>query len=182
MNTGLISIRYAKALFLFAKKENALEQVYQSAKLLSTIFETMPQLHSVLDNPFVAKEEKQKLIQNAAGKNRGKTFDKFTDMIIKNGREHKIQEIAYKFIEIYRKDQQILHGKLITAVPISSLVEQDLKALVKQEGILELEQIINPNILGGFILEVEHKRWDASISNQLNKIKQEYKEQNRRII
>lgn len=182
MNTGLISIRYAKALFQFAKEENSLAAVYQDAKLLWQVFSNMPRLSAVLENPFVNKEEKHQLIKNAAGKNRSQTFDKFTDMVIKNERENLIQEMMYKFIETYRKDQNIQYGKLITAVPIDTKTENDIKALVKKEGTMELEHTVNPNILGGFILEVDHKRWDASISNQLSKIKQEYKEKNRRII
>ncbi len=52
----------------------------------------------------------------------------------------------------------------------------------KIEGTLDLEKIVDPDILGGFILEVDFVRWDASLSGQLNSIKKQYIERNRRIV
>ena len=52
----------------------------------------------------------------------------------------------------------------------------------KVEGELELEKIVDPSILGGFILELDFIRWDASLIRQLNSIKQQYIERNRRIV
>jgi F-type H+-transporting ATPase subunit delta len=50
------------------------------------------------------------------------------------------------------------------------------------KGTLELEKIVDPEILGGFILELDFVRWNASLSNQLNRIKNQYIERNRRIV
>jgi len=49
-------------------------------------------------------------------------------------------------------------------------------------GTIEMEKILDPEILGGFMFEVDFVRWDASISGQLRRIKKEYIEKNNKIV
>ena len=48
----------------------------------------------------------------------------------------------------------------------------------KLGGIIELETEINPNIIGGYILQIEDNRWDASVKGQLQNIKNNLRENN----
>jgi F-type H+-transporting ATPase subunit delta len=45
-----------------------------------------------------------------------------------------------------------------------------------------MEKIINPEILGGFMFEVDFVRWDASISGQLRRIRKDYIDRNKKIV
>ncbi len=184
MNTGLISVRYATALFDFATETKTVEKVYGEAKMLTLMFMKMGELRLVLDNPVLPLSEKRQLILNAAGGTTSKTFQQFTDLLLKNGREDQIQYIMLKFIDLYRIHKNIRYGKLTTAHEIDKTTEEKLISLVtdKVGGTLELEKIIDPDILGGFMLEVEDVRWDASLSGQLTRIRNEYIERNRRIV
>ena len=105
-------------------------------------------------------------------------------MLLLNNREDCLQSIMLEYQEQYRKSKNILRGKLITAVEIDKPTTQSLIASIegKVKGNLELEKIIDPKILGGFILEVDFYRWDASLMGQLNRIKKQYIERNRRIV
>jgi len=49
-------------------------------------------------------------------------------------------------------------------------------------GTIEMEKVIDPEIIGGFMFEVDFVRWDASISGQLRRIKKEYIEKNNKIV
>ena len=184
MNTGLISVRYATALFDFAVETKSVERVYGEANMLTHMFLKMGELRSVLDNPVLPQSEKRQLILNAAGGSTSKTFEHFTDLLLKNGRENQVQYIMLKYIDLYRKDKNILYGKLTTAFEVDKATEERLISLVtdKTGGTLELEKVVDPEILGGFMLEVEDVRWDASLSGQLTRIKNEYIERNRRIV
>lgn len=184
MNTGLISVRYATALFDFAKETKSVEKVYGEAKMLTLMFMKMGELRLVLDNPVLSVSEKRKLILNAAGGSTSLVFEQFTDLLLKNGREGQIQNIMLRFIDLYRKEKNIRYGKLTTAFEVDKDTEERLISLVtdKVGGTLELEKVVDPDILGGFMLEVEDVRWDASISGQLMRIKNEYIERNRRIV
>ncbi len=184
MNTGLISVRYATALMEFAKDTNSVEKVYGEAKLLTLMFSKMSELRLVLENPVMTETEKRKLILNAAGGKPGKTFEEFTDLLLKNKREAQVQNIMLKFIDLYREQKNIRYGKLITAFKVNEETEKRLIKLITDSvgGTLELEKEVDSEILGGFKLEVEGVRWDASISGQLKQIKNEFIERNRRIV
>ena len=184
MNKGLISVRYATALLQFAQEKNVGEEVYEQSKFLTSVFSQINNLPTTLNNPMIPKAEKRKLILTASGEMTSDVFKKLIDLLLKNDREDCLQSIMLKYQEQYRKSKNILHGKLITAVEIDDKTTKLLIASIehKIEESLELEKIVKPEILGGFILEVDFVRWDASLSGQLNSIKRQYIDRNRRIV
>lgn len=184
MNTGLIPVRYATALLDFAKQAGTSDDVYNEAKTLTHLFAGMTEIRRALENPVVPLAEKRQLILNAAGGNPSETFRKFTELLLHNKRETAVQSIMLKFIELYRKEKNIRYGKLTTAQPVDESTEQRLMHLITANtgGTVELEKEISPHILGGFILQVDDARWDASIAGQLKAIKKEYIERNKRIV
>lgn len=184
MNKGLISVRYATALLQFAKDENVAEEVYEQSKFLTSVFSQLKNLPITLSNPMIPKAAKRRLLLTASGELTSDVFEKMIDLLLKNDREDCLQSIMLEYQEQYRKSKNILHGKLITAVEIDDATTKLLIASIehKIEGTLDLEKIVNPKILGGFILEVDFVRWDASLSGQLNSIKKQYIERNRRIV
>ena len=184
MNKGLISVRYATALLQFAKDENVAEEVYEQSKFLTSVFAQLKNLPITLSNPMIPKAAKRRLILTASGEMTSDVFEKLIDLLLKNDREDCLQSIMLEYQEQYRKSKNILHGKLITAVEIDDATTKLLIASIehKIEGTLDLEKIVNTKNLGGFILEVDFVRWDASLSGQLNKNKKQYIERNRRIV
>ncbi|MFV0392152.1 MAG: F0F1 ATP synthase subunit delta [Paludibacteraceae bacterium] len=184
MNTGLISVRYATALFEFSKETNSLEKIYGEAKMLTLLFSKMSELRLVLENPVISVSEKRLLIRNAAGGNPSKIFTEFIDLLLQNRRENQVQSIMLKFMDLYRIHKNIRYGKLTTAIAVDDATEARLIQLITDQvgGTLELEKVVEPSILGGFKLEVDDVRWDASISGQLQNVKKEYIERNRRIV
>ena len=184
MNKGLISVRYATALLQFAQNENAEDEMYAQAKFLSRVFLQVSNLHTILNNPMVPKERKRQVILLAAGDKVPEVFEKTVELLLTNNREDCLQSIMLEYQEQYRKSKNILRGKLTTAVEIDDPTTQKLIASIegKVRGNLELEKTVDPNILGGFILEVDFIRWDASLTGQLNRIKKQYIERNRRIV
>lgn len=184
MNTGLIPVRYATALMEFSEKANMQERVYAEAKTLAGHFSQFSQLHTVLDNPVLPANQKRQIIATAAGSNLSKPFDRFLDLILENNREKYLQEIALKYIDLYRKRKNIYFGKLTTATEVNSETEAKLMQLVETAtgGTIEMEKVIDPEILGGFLFEVDFVRWDASVSGQLRRIRNEYIEKNKKTV
>jgi F-type H+-transporting ATPase subunit delta len=92
--------------------------------------------------------------------------------------------VALKYIDLFRKQKNIHYGKLTTATPVNTATEKKLMAMIENTtgGTIEMEKIIDPEILGGFMFEVDFVRWDASISGQLRRIKKEYIEKNNKIV
>ncbi len=182
MNNGLIATRYATALLEFANQSNFQEQVYLEAKAVIKSFFDFVTLRKTIDNPLLSSSEKKKLILNAAGGKVSKPFEKFVNLLMEKNREVHLQLIMLKYVDLYRKQKNIHSGRLITATSIDVSIENRLLKMIEVEtgGKVEIEKIIDKDIIGGFMLEVDFVRWDASISGQLKRIKSDYIENTNR--
>ena len=173
MNTGPTSTRYANALYQFALQKNKEDRVYEQMKLLVKSFSVFDQLRSVLDNPVLDNSRKKAIIVLAIGNDIEAVLDKFIDLVLVNNRENQLQTIGLKYIDIYREEKKIFSGKLTTAIEINATIEDHLMAMIEKQthGTLELEKNVDPEILGGFMIEVDNLRWDATLKNELRSIK-----------
>lgn len=98
------------------------------------------------------------------------------DLLMSNKRIGILGTVAHKFNQLY--DQQIGKEKatVITAVPMSGDMEIKVLAKIKDltDKAVDLENIVDESILGGFILRIGDKQFNASIADQLNKLKREF--------
>jgi len=184
MNNGLIAARYATALLDYANQSESSDGVYKEAKAVVQSYSQFSELRSVLDNPVLDKDEKRKIIIMAAGGNVSVPFERFINLLWENNREVQLHAIMLKYIELFRNQHNIHSGKLTTAAAVNPAIEKRLVTMMEKEtgGTVELEKIIDPAIIGGFLFEVDFIRWDASLSGQLRRIREEYIEQNKRIL
>ena len=184
MNTGLIATRYATALLDYANNSNSQDKIYNEAKSLIQNFLNFNALRTILDNPVLAHSEKRKVILLAAGGKTSKSIERFVDMLLENNRIIYLQSIMIKYVELYRKQYNIHSGTLTTATKVETSIEKRLVSLIETQtgGTVEIEKLVDPSIIGGFMFEVDFIRWDASISSQLQRIKHDYIEKNKRML
>lgn len=80
--------------------------------------------------------------------------------------------MANSYITLYRKQKNIIRGKLTTAAAVSPVTERRLQQMVedKTNGTVEFETEVNPDIIGGFVLEYDTFRMDASVKTKLKSI------------
>jgi len=172
MDSGIISNRYAKAIFQYAvelKEENQLREEMQT---LSEQFVAVPLLTTVLNDPTVSPDVKIDVLATAVGKDISDTYRQVIRIIVKNGRERYMQSIALMFDKVYRKEKNRVILKLITTEPASGEMKDKLVGLVKSdETQVDFVAKTDDDIIGGFILEIEDLRLDASVRNQLNQLR-----------
>ncbi|MCR4604223.1 MAG: F0F1 ATP synthase subunit delta [Prevotella sp.] len=173
MDIGIISVRYARALLKSALDQKLDKQVYQEMQLLGQSYTEVPQLRQTIDNPMLAKDKKEMLLLTAIGGEKASALAKaFVALVLKEDRENMIQFMAYSYVTLYRQQKNIIRGKLTTAVAVSPETEQKMRQMVesKTKGTVEFETEVNPDIIGGFILEYDTYRMDASVKAKLNSI------------
>lgn len=78
MNTGSVSVRYARALLAFAIKQNAENDVYNEVNMLLTHLKTVPELNNVLNSPIISTEKKEEVIRTASGIHLSDTFSRLS--------------------------------------------------------------------------------------------------------
>lgn len=184
MNAGLIPVRYATALYEYAESDKIRQQIFQEAKVLSKYFSDFPRLGNVIDNPVIAQADKRSLVLTALGNCISTPFERFLDLLFQNHRESFLYEIVLKYVDLYQKHHNVYLGKLTTAKAINLAMENKLIHLLEKStgGSVEVEKIVDPEIIGGFVLEVDHVRWDASVSGQLQRVRNEYIERNKKTV
>ena len=173
MDIGIISVRYARALLKSALDQKLDGQVYHEMQLLAKSYVEVPELRHTIDNPMLDKEKKQELLFTAVGGQSASELTKaFVALVLKEDRENMIQFMAYSYVTLYRKQKNVIRGKLTTAVAVSPDTEQKMRQMVegKTHGTVEFETEVNPDIIGGFILEYDTYRMDASVKSKLNTI------------
>ena len=184
MNTGAISIRYARALLMFANEAGVAVKVYQEALTLRKSFRQVAELRRAMELPVMTRENKYKVLVQAAGGEITNQMQKFLELVLAEKREKYLMGINQAFIDLYRKQEKIRVGKLTTAVPIASEEVERIRQIVVQSagGTAEFATLVDPSIEGGFIFEINTYRLNASVADQMRRIKQQFIEKNRRIV
>ena len=172
MDIGVISVRYARALLKSATESKLEEQVYQEMQTLMASYLKVPELRFTIDNPMLVKDTKRQLLETASGSDLTELTRRLIALVLEEGRESTLQFMAASYITLYRKQKNITRGRLITATAVSAETEQRMRQMVESRtnGTVEFESEVNPDIIGGFILEYDTYRMDASVKTKLNSI------------
>lgn len=172
MDIGVISVRYARALLKSATEAKIEDTIYAEMQSLARNFVDVPQLRFTIDNPMLQKAKKESVLLTAVGSNPSELTKAFVRLVLKEGRESMIQFMANSYITLYRQQKNVIRGKLITAVAVAPETEQRMRQMVEQKtnGNVEFETEVNPEIIGGFILEYDTYRMDASVQTKLRNI------------
>ena len=95
------------------------------------------------------------------------------DLLQENKRMNMLLSIAKQYSIIYDYSKSIQVAKVTTAIPLTTELETKVMAKIVEltNNKASLENIVNPSILGGFILRVGDVQYDASISNHLNELR-----------
>ena len=172
MDIGVISVRYARALLKSATDAKIETDVYKEMQTMAKTYTEVPQLRQTIDNPMLSKDTKQQLLLTAVGEKPCELTKAFISLVLKEDRENVMQFIANSYVTLYRQQKNVIRGRLITAAAVSPATEQKMRQMVesKTNGTVEFETEVNPDIIGGFILEYDTYRMDASVKSKLNSI------------
>lgn len=176
MNDSKIPVRYSRALFQSALEKKILDKVNQDMIFISEVCKT-PEAKEFLLSPVIFPSKKIEIFHTMLGGNVEKITLSLINLVVKNGRESYLPAIARVFRHEMMKYKGITESVLTTAVKADPKVKKQITDLIAEvfKTKVELKEIIDTEIVGGFILRVEDNYIDASIRNKLRKIKKELK-------
>jgi len=168
------AIRYSKAIFQIAKESNNLPNIKDDMDSIISAHESSEDFKKLINNTLINYSERKEILSIVISKMNEKTSN-LIDLLITNKRLSILYDIAHGFNDIYNRENNIERATVITATPISDKIKtQVLKKLQKLSNkSVEIENIIDETILGGFILRYENKEYNASFSQRLSKLKSE---------
>ncbi|MBR1387140.1 MAG: F0F1 ATP synthase subunit delta [Alloprevotella sp.] len=177
MDIGVIASRYAKTLLKFATENKEEDAVYEEMHSLSQAFLAQPVLQPTLNNPVVTDQQKIDVLQAAIGGEHACSLStsKFFELVVGNRRTEQMVFIANAYMSAYLKAKNIVRGKLTLAAPVSESTQERLKKVVEEKVRTNLlfETAIDPDLKGGFILQYDTYRYDASLKAQLARLQRE---------
>ncbi|MBP5687301.1 MAG: ATP synthase F1 subunit delta [Muribaculaceae bacterium] len=174
MNDGLIPNRYAKALYKLLQECGDTAAIYNEMKQLDASYAAEAGLKKAVNNPFLPVEDKLKLLCAASGAKLGGTSAKFMELVIKNNRIDFLRSIALAFMKQYREQNGIAKVEIVTAVQLGDDEINAIIDVVKEQfgdKTIELTKKVNPDLIGGFTVDVDSRVLDASVKNQLEKLR-----------
>ena len=176
MNTGTVSVRYAKALLQYAVEQGDAAQVYAEMQTLASRMRAVRAIHDRLVDPTVSVGDKCSLLETAVTDGKkplSGSAQAFFKLAVGAGRG-----------DCLRLKNGIVPVQLITATPVGDERRARLKQLVEnvEHGSVEWTHTVDPSLDGGFVLLVDGFRLDASVAGKLQRIRKELIEKNNRII
>jgi F-type H+-transporting ATPase subunit delta len=174
MNDSIISVRYSRALFQSAADKNILDKVNQDMVLISEIC-VMPETKEFLQSPVITPGKKTEILHKMLGTGVESITLSLIDLLVKNGRESYLPSIARVFIHETLRYKGITKSILTTAVALDDTTKDRITKMISDtfKTKVDLKEIIDPDIIGGFVLRVDDSYIDASVKNKLTRIRKE---------
>lgn len=176
MSVTKVANRYAKSLLDLAIEQDKLERVREDVETFREVTKNRD-FKLFLKNPMIQQVKKSEIVHKLFKDKYDELTMAFLVILIKKGREVLLPEIADQFIELYKKIKHISTVKLTTAVEISpEAIEKIRKKLAESAMIernIEIVTQVNPELIGGFILEFEDWVYDAGIAHKLELFRRE---------
>lgn len=176
MRGSLAGHRYAKSLIGLSIEKDELEDVYKDMLLISTTVEGSKDLDVLLKSPVVKTDKKQEILTAIFGKEASELTKQFLLLISSRKRESLIGDIATAFVSQYKVFKKIIVSEITSAVKLDDKQKKKILELLNtsESSSVEVIEKINPDIIGGFIVRVDDKQIDASISRKLDDLKQDF--------
>lgn len=173
MNQSKIAIRYARAVFQTAVEAGAVEKVKEDFGILEHFMTTEPLFQHLLTSPLVSSQQKNTVFTNSFREHFSPISVEFLKLISRNRREAHLDAVIRNFYDLYKKYKGLLTVELQSVSPISEDLKKKIREVVQDRFHKEVQfrEFVNPELIGGFIMQVEDFQYDASVSSQLKSIK-----------
>ena len=166
------AIRYSKAIFQIAEESNSLSNIKGDMDSIISAHESSEDFKKLINNTLINYSDKKEILSIVISKMNEKT-NNLIDLLIANKRLSILYDIAHGFNDIYNQENNIARATVVTAIPISDKIKNQVlkKIQTLSNKSVEIENIIDETIIGGFILRYENREYNASLSQRLNKLK-----------
>lgn len=173
MDQSKIAVRYAKACYQSAPLGKTLDEVYEDFCLLGDVFGQSPEMKWLLGSPILSATRKLSILHQAFGQSLHDHTKQCLKVIFDQGRETYLPGIIRYFIELYRQALNIRTITLTSASSLGSCQVESIRLTLAEslQSQVVMETKVNPELIGGFLLQLNHQQYDASVKGQLKELR-----------
>ena len=175
MSSTRAAIRYAKAILEIADSKNVTSEVSADMALIASTIQSNSELSSFIQNPLVKTDAKKDVVSEVFASVNPVTQSIF-QLLLENKRFEILGGIAVEYNKLFDIMNGVEVAKVTTAVPMDAELEAKVSAKIasiSSSKKITIENIVDPAILGGFILKIGDKQYNASIADRLQVLKRE---------
>lgn len=177
MSVQRIASRYAKSLIDLAQETNKLERIKEDIDAFKSALESRD-FFLLLKSPIVPTSKKASIMKVLFDGKFDELTMAFINLLIQKKREPHLPAVAAEFHEQYKVLKQITSLKITTAKQLSeealNAIKVEFLASTATDKNIEIETAIDPNLIGGFVVEFGDRLYDASIKHKLGLLKKEF--------
>ena len=176
MQNPRLASRYAKSLVDLAAEKGQLEAVRADMQVLQQIIRGNRDVANLLKSPIIKPDKKQVILATIFENRISVITAAFIKLLVVKGRESNLPEITMEFEKQYNLLKNISKVKITTAVPVDPAILGAIRQKVEAgtDKKIELETAVEPDLIGGFVLETEDRLYDASVLRDLNDIRKQF--------
>lgn len=176
-----IASRYAKSLLELAEEKKVLAKVVKDMEAFDELCESNRDFLLMLRNPVINHGQKLVILQKVFKDKVNALTLSMLEIMTRKGREIYLPEMAKAFKQQYNDLKGIVEASVTTVVPLSAALKKEVAAILKKltgDGKVDLKEIVDPEIIGGFVLRIGDKQIDDSVSGQLRELKLQFNKSN----
>ncbi|HEX4520767.1 MAG TPA: ATP synthase F1 subunit delta [Gaiellaceae bacterium] len=165
---------YAGALFEAAQEKSRLPVVREQLEDLAAAIVAVPELSEVLVNPEIDSRVKGEVLEQILGK-ADELIRNFVRLLVEKGRAGEIAAIATEFEALVAAEEQVLDVELTTAQELSDAAFKSIVSDIEKKSGRKVQaaRSVDPDLIGGIVLQAGSMRLDASVRGRLDRLRQE---------
>ncbi|MEM6523072.1 MAG: ATP synthase F1 subunit delta [Bacteroidota bacterium] len=170
MSEYRVATRYAKSLLSLADDQGVLDKVHADMQLFLNVCAESRDLFLLLKNPIIKHDKKRAVLQKIFEGKVSQLTIAFFDIITRKNREAVLPEMAKEFDHQYNVYKGIEEATVTTAIPLTKELKAEVEKLVKKissKSKVELTELVDEDLIGGYILKVADRQIDDSIKSKL---------------
>ena len=179
MKNNRAALRYAKAALSISLEQGTAPALEKDMVEVVDICKANEDLVAFLDNPVLSNNTKKETVFNVFT-NLSDGSKRLVELLATNKRINLLDQVAEQFIELYQAQQGKQNAIVTTAVPLTDSLEKIIlnKAKELSSAQLILKSIVDPSIIGGFVLRIGDLQYNASVVYKLDTLKRELTQTN----
>lgn len=170
-----VAKKYSRALLMSTRERGLVNEAYEQFSILKTTLEQDASLLKFLGSPRIEEEQKLVLLRTVFGERLEPLFVEFLAVLVRKRRAMYIVEIIDEFNRQVEFEKGISRVTVITALPLKPEEESSLVTTLatKTGKKIELEQKVDPTVIGGMIVLMADEIIDGSVRHGLNLLKEQ---------
>ncbi len=171
-----ISSRYAKSLMNLCIERGILDSVFKDMESIRASINGSRELQVILNSPVVKPDKKASILKAIFSGTVSEPSMAFMVLLAHKGREGLLEEIAESFLDQVRRHQNITPARLVSATALDGSVRAKIEKLAEKlaNGKVYIEESLNSELIGGFIIQVGDQRIDTSIQAEIRELKRAF--------